>query len=270
MISFRKMQGCGNDFIVLDARKGALPALDYVKLADRRFGIGCDQIVIFENTPKADVFMRIFNADGSEANACGNASRCVGWLMHGEGKEVVVIDTLGGLLQAYVHDGLVTVDMGKPRLAWDEIPLAREMDTLHLPLKNGLLADPVGVSMGNPHAVFFVDDVDAVPLAQLGAALEHNMLFPDRANIGVAQVLGGDRIKLRVWERGGGLPLSCGTGACAALVAAHRRGLSGRRAAVFQPGGLLAIEWNEASDHVLMAGRVAVVFEGKFNELLYQ
>ncbi len=273
MIPFLKMQGCGNDFVVLDARSAALPRLDFARIADRQFGIGCDQVVILENAANADVKMRIVNADGSEVNSCGNASRCVGWLIaqeqgtRGEGR--VSIETLAGLVTAQMNGKFVTVDMGAPRLEWNEIPLSGKEDTLHLSAADGELKDAVGVSMGNPHAVFFVKDVNAVKLDVSGPKLERHALFPQRANIGVAEVVDRKTINLRVWERGSGLTLACGTGACAALVAASRRGLTGRSATVELPGGALQIEWRESDNHVLMTGEVATVFKGEFDAALY-
>lgn len=264
---FIKMHGLGNDFVVVDARAHAVAfSAEQVRaIANRRLGVGCDQLVEIEKpkSPDADAFMRIWNADGGEVSACGNASRCVASLLMSEGRRPrVTLETKAGLLAAEAREaGRIAVDMGKPRLDWREIPLARAMDTLHVDLARGPLRDPVGISMGNPHAVFFVADVAAIDLATLGPALEHDPLFPERANIGVAQVLDHTRIRLRVWERGAGLTLACGTGACAALVAAVRRGLTERRATVTLDGGPLEIEWR-ADDHVLMAGPVATSFTG--------
>lgn len=271
MISFLKMQGCGNDFVVLDARRTPLPPLDYARIADRQFGIGCDQVIILENTTDADVKMRIVNADGSEVDSCGNASRCIGWLVAQEkpGIVSVKIRTNAGIVEAFVSGNKVRVDMGMPRLEWSEIPLSRQEDTLHLSAQEGELKDAAGVSMGNPHAVFFVNDANAVKLDILGPKLEHNSLFPQRANIGVAQVVDSQTINLRVWERGAGLTLACGTGACAALVAANRRGLIGKKANVHLPGGMLEIEWRESDNHVLMTGEVATSFNGEFDSKLY-
>jgi diaminopimelate epimerase len=266
-IPFIKMHGLGNDFVVIDARARplALSADDVRAIANRRTGIGCDQLIEIErpHAKGADAFMRIRNADGGEVAACGNASRCVASLLMGEThRDKIVLETKAGLLAAEAKDaGRIAVDLGAPRLDWQEIPLARAMDTLHLDLARGPLRDPVGVSMGNPHAVFFVADTEAVDLATLGPALEHDPLFPERANIGVAQVLDRSRIRLRVWERGAGLTLACGTGACAALVAAVRRGLCERRATLILDGGSLEIEWR-ADGHVMMAGPVATSFTG--------
>ena len=266
MTPFRKMHGLGNDFVVLDDRAGRLgltPARA-AAIADRRTGIGCDQVIILEPTAApADVFMHIRNPDGSEAGACGNATRCVAALLVAEtGRHRVIIRTLAGDLPAEaLPDGRFAVDMGAPGLDWQDIPLARAMDTLHLPIAHGILADPAACSMGNPHATFFVPDLDAVPLAILGPALENDPLFPHAANIGFAQILGPDRIRLAVWERAAGLTLACGSAACAALVNAVRRGLTDRRATVSLPGGDLGIEWRQ-DGHVLMTGPAATAFTG--------
>ncbi len=267
MIPFHKMHGLGNDFVVLDNRAGTLAvgAARAAALADRRTGIGCDQLILLEpGTEGADVVMRIRNPDGSEAGACGNATRCIASLIAAEaGRDRVVVRTIAGDLPAEaLPGGLWRVDMGPARLGWQEVPLAAEMDTLHLPLGRGVLMDPAACSMGNPHATFFVPDLDAVPLATLGPSLETDPLFPQRANIGVVQVLTPGHIRLAVWERGAGLTLACGSGACAALVNAARRGLTGRRATVSLPGGDLTIEWREADGHVLMTGPVATAFTG--------
>jgi diaminopimelate epimerase len=269
LVPFLKMHGCGNDFVVFDERDesfGITPTLA-AALADRRTGIGCDQLITIERAPRgsgAAAFMRIRNPDGSEAGACGNATRCVAGLIAREGgKQKLAIATISGKLPVVLDaDGEVEVDMGAARLGWEEVPLARPMDTLHLDLAAGPLADPAAVSMGNPHATFFVPDLTAIPVETLGPALEHDPLFPDRANIGFAQVLAPDHIRLRVWERGAGLTRACGSGACAALVNAHRRGLAGRRAAVEFDGGTLEVEWREKDGHVLMSGPTATVFTG--------
>jgi len=263
---FVKMHGIGNDFVVLDARQTplSLAAAQARALADRRTGVGCDQLIVLEPSKKADVFMRIYNADGGEAGACGNGARCVGAaVMQEKEADTVLIETASGMIEARdAGDHRVSVDMGMPRLDWREIPLAEERDTLHIGLDRAPLADPVGVSMGNPHAVYFTDDADAVPLGEIGPGLETDALFPERANIGVAQVTGPDSLRLRVWERGAGLTQACGTGACAAVVAASRRGLTGRRAEVTLDGGALDIDWR-ADDHVWMTGPVATSFIGE-------
>jgi diaminopimelate epimerase len=272
---FVKMHGCGNDFVVLDARAaplGITPARA-AALADRRHGIGCDQLIIIEPAPEgsnADAFMRIRNPDGAEAGACGNATRCVVETLAREtGRRHQVIRTVAGNLPSdLLDDGRVTVDMGPAGLNWTDVPLARRMDTLHLDLALGTVADPAACSMGNPHATFFVDEVEALAIDTLGPALEYNELFPERANIGFAEVQTSDRIRLRVWERGAGLTLACGSGACAALVNAHRRGLTARRATVVVDGGALDIEWRE-DGHVLMTGPVATAFTGRVDLAAY-
>jgi diaminopimelate epimerase len=267
MIAFRKMHGLGNDFVVIDGRVQALLLDDRLarRIADRRTGVGCDQLIVIEppRSTLADAFMRIRNADGGEVEACGNATRCVAdLLMKEKHRDHIVIETVAGLLDAEARtDGRVAVDMGPARLDWREIPLAEPKDTLHLDIALGQLADPVGVNMGNPHAVFFVSDAETVDLAALGPPLERHRLFPERANVEVAQVLDRQRIRMRVWERGAGITRACGTGACATLVAAARRGLSDRRATVVLDGGELEIEWLR-DNHVLMTGPVATAFTG--------
>ncbi|HTS90723.1 MAG TPA: diaminopimelate epimerase [Stellaceae bacterium] len=264
---FVKMHGLGNDFVVFDARDHAL-ALDDAHaraIADRHTGVGCDQLLVMERPrdPKADVFMRIRNADGDEVEACGNGTRCIAAaLMHETGKRRVTIETVAGLLEASdAGSARVTVDMGPARLQWREIPLARECDTLHVPLTLGPVSDPVATNMGNPHATFFVSDAEAVDVAGLGRELERHPMFPERANIGFVSLIGKDRLRFRVWERGVGITIACGTGACAAGVAAARRGLTGRKVTVVADGGPLEIEWR-ADGHVLMTGPVAVSFTG--------
>jgi diaminopimelate epimerase len=264
---FIKMHGLGNDFVVLDARAHALEldAETARAIADRHTGVGCDQILILEQPrdKSADVFLRIRNADGGEVDACGNGARCVADLvMRENGKPRVVVETMAGLLEACAAgDRRVGVDMGAPRLHWRQIPLARECDTLHVPLAAGSLVDPVCTSMGNPHATFFVEDAAVVDLAALGPRLERDPLFPEGANIGVAQALSPARLRFRVWERGAGITRACGSGACAALVAAARRGLTQRKAEVVLDGGVLDIDWRE-DGHVVMTGPVAVTFTG--------
>ncbi len=270
---FIKMHGLGNDFVVIDARVAPFPlSRDTARaITDRRTGVGCDQLIIMEppHDQRADVFMRIRNADGGEVEACGNGTRCVASLVMAErGGAHCTVETLAGLLEANTAGAdRIAVDMGAARLDWRDIPLAREMDTLHLDLSHGALADPVAVNMGNPHAVFFVEDAEAVVLDTLGPALERDPLFPERANIGVAQVTGADRLRLRVWERGVGVTRACGTGACAAAVAAHRRNLTGRRVEVELDGGPLSLEWRD-DGHVIMTGPVATAFRGTLNGAL--
>ena len=265
-IPFRKMHGLGNDFIVFDARQRPLaptPA-EARALADRHTGIGCDTIVVL-NLPQdgqADVAVCFINADGEEIGACGNASRCIAKLMFAEtGRDHVRIATRPGILDAWKQGDLVAVDMGTPKLDWTQIPVARKTDTLHLPLD----ADPVGVNMGNPHAVFFVPDAEAVDVAGLGGRIEHDALFPERTNVEFATVETAERIRMRVWERGVGITQACGTGACATLVAAARRGLTGRKAILALDGGDLTIEWRD-DDHVIMTGPAATSFTGEIED----
>lgn len=261
-ISFVKMHGCGNDFVILDERahRFGVDSARAAALADRHTGIGCDQVIVIEPTQTADAFMRIYNRDGSEAGACGNAARCVAdILLRERGRSGVTLRTISDDLTATRRpDGLVQVDMGPVRLDWADIPLSGPMDTLKLDLPG----EPAAASMGNPHATLFVADIDAAPVATLGPRLEHDPIFPQRANIGFAHVIDPETIRLKVWERGAGLTLACGSGACAALVNAHRRGLTQRRAKVIVDGGALEIEWRD-DNHVLMAGPVATTFHGQ-------
>jgi diaminopimelate epimerase len=265
---FIKMNGLGNDFVVVEAGSGPFaPDRDEARaIADRAGGIGCDQLIAIEPSQSADAFMRVWNADGGEVGACGNGARCVGWLiMEASGRGEAAIDTAAGILNVRrTADRIVTVDMGAPRVSWRKIPLSREMDTreMDLEIEDGLAA-PGCVSMGNPHVVFFVDDAEAAPVQRVGRIVENDPLFPERANVGFAQIKGDDRIRLRVWERGVGLTRACGTGACAAVVAACRRKLAGRNVTVELDGGELQIEWREADRHVLMTGPVAVEFTGR-------
>lgn len=271
-IHFRKMNGLGNDFVVLDARGRALGlGPEAVRaIADRKEGIGCDQIIALEPSRQADVFMRIWNADGGEVGACGNAARCVAALVAAEtGAPKVSIETESGVLGSTVNtDGSVTIDMGAPRFAWDEIPLAEPFhDTRGIELQIGpidapVLHTPSAVNVGNPHCLFFVDDVEDHDLARFGPMLEHHPLFPERANISLVQVLGPEAIKVRTWERGAGLTRACGTAACASAVAAARRELTGRKVRVRLLGGDLLIEWRESDGHILMTGPYALDYEG--------
>lgn len=270
-VSFRKMHGLGNDFVVVDVRHtGAVFTDDQVRrIGDRRRGIGFDQFITIEPPRQAGatVFMGIRNPDGSVAGACGNATRCVAALLMAEtDRDSTVIETVSGLLPATrAADGTVTVDMGPARLDWQDLPLSEPRDTLHLGIGAGDLHDPVGVSMGNPHAVFFVGDVAAVPLTEVGPVLEHHPLFPKRCNIEIVDVQARDRMRMRVWERGAGITQACGSGACATLVAAVRRGLADRCAEVILDGGSLIIEWRETDGHVLMSGPTATSFTGIFD-----
>lgn len=264
---FVKMNGAGNDFVVVNALEQPFrPREDQVRaLADRATGEGFDQLISMEPSDTADAFMRVWNADGSMVETCGNALRCVGWLlMQANGSDRVVIDTAGGPTTATrAGDHRVTVDMGEPRLDWTQVPLAEAMDTRGIELQVGPIDDPVlhtpgVVSMGNPHVVFFTDRQDDGFVVGSGSLIEHHPLFPDGVNVGFAKVLDRDQIRLRVWERGAGLTKACGTGACAALVAAARRGLAERKATVVVDGGALVIDWDAETDHVFMTGPVQI------------
>ena len=269
---FVKMNGLGNDFIVVEARSEPFdPAPEQVRAwADRERGLGpgrpgFDQLIVLEPSDKADVFMRVWNADGSAVETCGNALRCVAWLlMQASGRDRAVIDTLGGtVVGVAAGDHRIAVDMGEPGLDWSEVPLAEEMDTRNIelqvgPIDNPHLHTPGAVSMGNPHVVFFVDDADTAPVREAGSLIEHHPLFPQGVNVGFAQPKGRDRIRLRVWERGAGLTRACGTGACAALVAASRRNLTDRKAIMELDGGELEVEWRESDGHVIMTGPLEV------------
>ena len=268
---FLKMNGLGNDFVVVEARQTPFaPGPEQARaIADRASGIGCDQIIAISPSPSSEAFVRFWNADGDEVGACGNGTRCVAWLlMEASGRDEAVFETPAGTLSGRrAGERVVTVDMGQPGLDWRDIPLAEPMDTRGIELQVGpidapILHTPACVSMGNPHVVFFVPDAAGAPVREVGPMIEHHHLFPERANVGFAQIVAPDRIRLRVWERGVGETRACGTGACAALVAAHRRGLVGRRATIECPGGELQIEWREADGHVLMTGPVAVEFTG--------
>jgi diaminopimelate epimerase len=265
---FVKMNGAGNDFVVVNALETPFtPTADQARaIADRQTGQGCDQLIALEPSQTADAFMRVWNADGGTVETCGNALRCVGWmLLQSTGKDQVTIDTLGGPTTARrAVDGRITVDMGAPRLEWEQIPLDEAMDTRGIELQVGPIDDPVlhtpgAVSMGNPHVVFFMDHAPNDGFVRgTGSLIEHHPRFPEGVNVGFAHVLAPDRIRLRVWERGAGLTKACGTGACAALVAAARRGLTGRAATVEVDGGELMIDWDEATGHVFMTGPVEV------------
>ena len=268
MIAFRKMHGAGNDFVVVDARRepfAATPALTRA-IADRHTGIGFDQLVVIGRDPEADAALRFFNPDGGEAGACGNGTRCAASLILAEGnRDRITLKTAFGLLVAEQAAGRITVDMGAPRLGWQDMPLARAMATEEVPLDEPALGPATCCSMGNPHATFFVADADAVPLDRLGPKLEHHALFPERCNIGIASLLGPGRLRLRVWERGAGETLACGSGACAALVAAVRRGLTGAGAALVMQRDSLFATWRE-DGHVLLSGPVATSYTGEFQE----
>ena len=273
---FVKMNGLGNDFVVVEARSVPFePSAEEVRAIASRGegGVGCDQLIALTASSEGDAFMRIWNADGGEVSACGNAARCVGWLlMQASGGDQASIVTHAGRLRAWAAGPrAVTVDMGAPGLGWRDIPLQEDMDTRGIELQVGPidaphLHTPGCVSMGNPHVIFFVADAAKAPVREVGPMIEHHFLFPEGVNVGFAEVQAPDRIRYRVWERGAGETKACGTGACAAVVAAHRRGLADRKATVVLDGGELRIDWREdeggAPGHVLMSGPVAVEFTG--------
>lgn len=263
-----KMNGCGNDFVIIDARsRGSLPLsqMQARAIADRKTGIGCDQVIALERSIRGDAFMRIWNSDGGNVEACGNAARCVAWMLMEEGGAASRrIETGAGMLYAErAGDHVISVDMGSPLLRWEEIPLARPMETDVLKFEAGGFKGPGAVNMGNPHVVFFVNDVRAVPIETLGPKIEHDPMFPERVNVGFAEVRSPEQLRLRVWERGAGLTKACGTGACAAVVAAHRQALTGRSVEVITDGGSLQIEWREGDDRVLMTGPVELESTGE-------
>jgi diaminopimelate epimerase len=259
---FHKMQGLGNDFVVLDARETAvaIEPRHAISLGNRRTGVGCDQIILIGPSAKADVSMRIWNADGSEVEACGNATRCVPVLV---GRDCTV-ETAAGILHAKLDDKGATVDMGRPRFGWDEIPLAYAVDTTALPVGWGELEHPAAVNMGNPHLVFFVPDIDAVPLGELGPTIEHDPLFPNRINVNIATVIAPDHVRMRTWERGAGLTLACGTGACATFAAGRKLGKLAASVQLDLPGGSLRLA-EGADGHLLMSGPAAHVFTGEID-----
>lgn len=274
---FLKMNGLGNDFVVVDARQNAFaPAPDQIRAwGDRASGIGFDQLIAIEDSADGDAFMRVWNSDGGSVETCGNALRCVAWVLNPDASDkTLTIDTQGGLTKARVlkadaKTGTASVDMGKPGLGWQDIPLSEEMDTLRLELKVGpydapLYHTPCAVSMGNPHCVFFVDDVNAVDVAATGSLIEHHPLFPESVNVEFAQVIDRQTVRMRVWERGAGITRACGTGACATLVATARRGLTDRTATIIMDGGPLHINWAD-NDHVIMTGPVEVEFSGELS-----
>jgi diaminopimelate epimerase len=270
MTPFRKMHGLGNDFVVFDARHQslALTSTQVRRLADRRFGVGCDTVVVIgQGGASADASLLFHNANGSEIEACGNATRCVArFLMDERGLARVRLSTRGSLLLCEdAGNGLVAADMGTPIVEWKTIPLAEAVDTIRFPLAmDGNSFDASAVSMGNPHCVLFVADAEKAPVATLGPRIETLPLFPNKVNVEFAQVLDNGRIRMRVWERGIGITMACGTGACATAVAAIRRGLTGRKVEVQLDGGSLQIEWRE-DNHVVMTGPAAIPFQGELD-----
>lgn len=266
-IPFIKMHGLGNDFVVLDARSHTIPELRpqfVAALADRRTGIGCDQLVVLEPSAAATIKVRFFNQDGGEVESCGNASRAVGLLLGQRAR----IETLGGMIEVAPDAAGISVDMGVPRFEWDQIPLAYAMDTHHMPLAWETLENPTAVNVGNPHVIFFVPDCHAIELDRLGPEIEHDSLFPDRVNVNVATIKSREHIALRVWERGAGETRACGTGACATAIGAMRRGLVDRTVTVSLSGGDLSITWTEAG-RILMTGPAVESFRGDFDPAVF-
>ncbi len=268
MIPFLKMHGLGNDFAVFDARKQGLvlDAASARAIADRRRGIGCDQVIVIAASDGADAAMRIFNADGGEVESCGNAARCVARLLIAElDRDTVRLDTPGGLLVCRdAGGGLVMVDMGAPVLAWDKVPLSCPADTSRFMLSVDGASHPVSaVSMGNPHCVLIVDDAEAAPVASLGPRIETHPMFPKRTNVEFVSVRDRSHLRMRVWQRGAGITQACGSGACAAAVAAHRRGLADAKVEVELDGGVLTIELRDS--HVFMTGPAALSFRGEID-----
>lgn len=262
-LAFMKMHGLGNDFVVIDSRgrEAVMTAGLARAIGDRHRGVGFDQLAEIRDHEDADFALDFWNNDGSSAAACGNATRCVcDHIMPEQGVTSVRLVTARGNLAAVRRaDGLISVNMGAPQLDWADVPLARAIDTLHLPMPG----DPVAVGMGNPHAVFFVPDAEAVDLARLGPQMEHDPLFPQRTNVEFVTVTGPDRMRMRVWERGAGVTLACGSGVCAVAVAAHLRGLTGRSVQIDVDGGTLEVDWRD--DGVWLTGPVAHAFDGQLS-----
>ena len=266
-IQFTKMHGIGNDVVVVDSRgRGLELSAEQARyIADRHFGIGCDQIMVVTDADKgdADIGLAVYNSDGSMSGACGNGTRCVADLLIPEGDDRRLAMVCGNeQLAAWREGPVIAVDMGAPGLGWKDIPLAREADTMALDLGQDGLPGAVAVNMGNPHAVHFVEDAEAVDLADIGPVIEHHEMFPERTNVEFASLDGPDRLRMRVWERGAGITIACGSGACAVVVAAARKGLTGRSATVRLDGGSLGIEWRGDDGHVVMRGPTARVFDG--------
>jgi diaminopimelate epimerase len=275
-IAFRKMNGLGNDFVVIDARTRAISISDEQAraIANRTTGIGCDQLIVMENSSLADVKMRIWNAEGGEVESCGNASRCIADIVMDEkGEDSATISTKGGFLVGTRAGTLqVSVDMGKPKFNWDQIPLSEKFaDTRHIELQVGpidapLMHSPSVVNVGNPHCIFWVKDLNVVNLGRVGPMLEHHPLFPERANIEMAKVVARDHVVVNVWERGAGLTKACGTAACAVMAAGFRIKIIDRAARVTLPGGDLMMSINEETEHVIMTGPLAYDYEGVIPE----
>jgi len=267
-LDFIKMHGLGNDFVIIDlrAKQQEISKTQIMAMGSRKTGIGCDQMIILSAAKNSgnDCFMKIYNGvDGQEVEACGNATRCVGDILLSEtGSRHVSIETVAGVLEcSRAQDNMISVDMGVPKWEWADLPLAQECDTLHLPLDG----DPVGVNIGNPHCVYFLDkNVEEYPVQKIGPQIEHHSLFPERVNVEFINVIDRNTLRMRVWERGAGETQACGTGACAAVVAAVRRDLVGRECKVILDGGDLFFNWNELSGRIIMTGGVHYVFKGQW------
>ena len=267
MSAFAKMHGLGNDFVILDWRNDPdrrVPAAAAQRLADRKLGIGCDQILVIRPSQEADIRMDILNQDGSPSGACGNGTRCVADLVMAEtGADRISIVTDGGMLSAWrAADDQISVDMGPVFTGWQDVPLAESMDTLHVPLGVAGLPDAVCHALGNPHAVVFVEDAEGLDLARLGPQVEQSSLFPDRVNLSVLSRRDDGSFRMRVWERGVGITMACGSGACASGVAIARRGLGGDVNKIVMDGGAVTIAWQRDNGHVVMTGPVAYVASG--------
>ena len=267
MSAFAKMHGLGNDFVILDWRNDPdrrVPAAAAQRLADRRLGIGCDQILVIRPSQEADIRMDILNQDGSLSGACGNGTRCVADLVMAEtGADRISIVTDGGMLSAWrAADDQISVDMGPVFTGWQDVPLAESLDTLHVPLGVAGLPDAVCHALGNPHAVVFVEDAEGLDLARLGPQVEQSSLFPDRVNLSVLSRRDDGSFRMRVWERGVGITMACGSGACASGVAIARRGLGGDVNKIVMDGGAVTIAWQRDNGHVVMTGPVAYVASG--------
>ncbi|NKB26270.1 MAG: diaminopimelate epimerase [Rhodobacteraceae bacterium] len=262
-LAFRKMHGAGNDFVVLDQRSGGTPVSAALAraLGDRHRGVGFDQLAVLSGE-SGHYRLSFMNTDGSVSGACGNATRCVAdWLMRANGVSEVTLTTAAGALRAVREpSGQVAVNMGQPRFEWNEVPLARAVDPASLPLDGA----PMALSMGNPHCVHVVDDAETVDLAAIGPMIETDALFPEATNVEFLSLLGADKLRLRVWERGTGITMACGSGACAAGVVAAQKGLTGRRVEIVADGGILTVDWRE--DGVWLAGPTAHVFDGVLSD----
>lgn len=274
-ISFIKMHGAGNDFVIIDNRvhDALLTETAITNISDRHFGVGCDQLIELRapNHKDADILMIIYNSDGSQSAACGNATRCVAALLMSElENDECLIETAAGLLLCAVDDeGVINVDMGKPKFHWQDIPLAQDLPTHDIPLNIDGLGNPYMVNMGNPHAVFVVDDVTKIDLEKIGSMVENHPYFPERTNVEFIEVINKNHIRMRVWERGAGVTLACGSGTCASVVALVKKGLIKRNVKVSVDGGELGVEYLRADDHVILRGPIAISFGGTLSESLW-